>query len=154
MPTVEDTYLENRKRIQPNDANNYETAHGGVVMKAMDEVGALSAMRFSGETCVTARVDDLSFRRPIPVGDVARIVSYVYDAGRTSVRVRIRVDREDPRTRSTERTTESCYTFVAVDDDGRPTSVPDLGVETDRDRRLREEAMAADSRENAGTGGE
>ena len=141
MATLVDTYLENHKRIQPNDANNYDTAHGGVVMKAMDEVGAMSAMRFAGETCVTARVDDLSFRRPIPVGDVARIVAFVYEAGRTSVKVRIRADREDPRTGETERTTESCFTFVAVDDDGTPTRVPELRVETDRCAELREKAL-------------
>ncbi|PSQ19843.1 acyl-CoA thioesterase [Halobacteriales archaeon QS_8_69_26] len=150
MPTLLDTYLENRKRIQPNDANNYETAHGGIVMKAMDEVGAMSAMRFAGETCVTAGVDDLSFRQPIPVGEVARIVAFVYDAGRTSVRVRIRADREDPRTGEQERTTESCFTFVAVDDEGDPTRVPELRVESDRGRRLRDEALEAEESAKGG----
>jgi acyl-CoA hydrolase len=144
MPTVVDTYIENRKRIQPNDANNNDTAHGGVVMKTMDEVGAMSAMRFAGETCVTAGIEDLSFRRPLPVGDIARVVSFAYRAGHTSVRVRLRVDREDPRTGDCERTTESRFTFVAVDDDGRPTSVPDLSVASDRGRRLRQEAVDAE----------
>ena len=41
MPTLMDTYIENRYRVQPNHANNYETAHGGNVMKWMDEVGAM-----------------------------------------------------------------------------------------------------------------
>lgn len=135
-----DTYIENRKRIQPNDANNYETAHGGVVMKAMDEIGAMSAMRFAGETCVTASVDEIDFQRPIPVGGVARIVSFVYGHGRTSVRVRLRADREDPRTGECERTTESRFTFVAIDEDGAPTPVPELTVDSDRGRRLVEEA--------------
>jgi len=145
MPTVVDTYIENRKRIQPNDANNNDTAHGGVVMKTMDEVGAMSAMRFAGETCVTAGVEDLSFRRPLPIGDIARVVSFVYQAGETSVRVRLRVDREDPRTGDCERTTESRFTFVAVDGDGHPTSVPELSVESERGRRLRQEAIDAES---------
>jgi acyl-CoA hydrolase len=140
MPSVMDTYIENRKRIQPNDANNYETAHGGVVMKAMDEIGAMSAMRFAGETCVTASVDEIDFQRPIPVGGVARIVSFVYGHGRTSVRVRLRADREDPRTGECERTSASRFVFVAVDDAGDPRPVPDLVVETDRDRELRERA--------------
>jgi len=144
MPTVVDTYIENRKRVQPNDANNNDTAHGGVVMKTMDEVGAMSAMRFAGETCVTAGVEDLSFRRPLPIGDIARVVSFVYRAGQTSVRVRLRVDREDPRTGDCERT-ESRFTFVAVDDDGHPTSVPDLSVGSERGRRLRREAIDAES---------
>jgi acyl-CoA hydrolase len=142
MPTVMDTYIRNRKRIQPNDANNYDTAHGGVVMKEMDEIGAMSAMRFAGEPCVTASVDGIQFRRPIPVGGVARIESFVYDHGRTSVKVRLRADREDPRSGEAERTTESQFTFVAIDENGDPTPVPELTVDSERGRRLVEEATS------------
>ncbi|MFB6136034.1 MAG: acyl-CoA thioesterase, partial [Halobacteriaceae archaeon] len=40
MPDLTDTFIENRERVQPNHTNNYGTAHGGNVMKWMDEVGA------------------------------------------------------------------------------------------------------------------
>jgi len=145
MPTVEDTYIENRHRVQPNHTNNYETAHGGNVMKWMDEVGAMSAMRFAGEMCVTARVNQMNFERPIPVGDTAYITAYVYDAGKTSVDVRLRAWREDPRTGETERTTGSSFTFVALGGEGKPVEVPELTVETDEEERLREEARQAES---------
>lgn len=145
MPTVMDTYLENRTRVQPNHANNNETAHGGNVMKWLDEVGAMSAMRFAGETCVTARMDPIEFHRPVPVGDTVVIESYVYAAGRTSVRVRLRADREDPRSGEREQTTTSHAVFVAVDDEGKPVEVPELAVETDRGRDL--VATAEESRE-------
>ena len=147
MPTPTDTYIQNRERIQPNQTNNYDTAHGGIVMHLMDEIGAMSAMRFAGETCVTARVESLDFRRPIPRGDIAVVESWVYDVGRTSVRVRIRVDREEPRTGECERTSDSTFTFVAVDTDGNPQEVPELVVESDRDRDLREDGLAASDRE-------
>ena len=143
MPTPAETYIQNRERIQPNQTNNYDTAHGGIVMHLMDEIGAMSAMRFAGETCVTARVESLDFQRPIPRGDIAVVEAWVFDAGRTSVRVRIRVDREAPRTGDTERTSDSTFTFVSVDTEGRPQSVPNLAVETARDRDLREEGLAA-----------
>ncbi|WP_135827637.1 acyl-CoA thioesterase [Halorussus halobius] len=145
MPTLSETYLENRFRVQPNDANNVETLHGGNLMKWLDEIGAMSAMRFSGETCVTAGVDDLSFHRPIPLGDTALVEAYVYEAGRTSATVRVQAWREDPRTGETERTTESSFTFVAVEDGGSPVEVPELTVETDEGERLREEALDANS---------
>ncbi|WP_380680160.1 acyl-CoA thioesterase [Salinigranum sp. GCM10025319] len=144
MPTPTDTYIENRERIQPNQTNNYDTAHGGIVMHLMDEIGAMSAMRFAGETCVTARVESLDFQRPIPRGDVAVVESWAYGAGQTSVKVRLRVDREAPRTGERERTSDSTFTFVAVDSEGRPVSVPDLVVESDRDRELRDEGLAAE----------
>jgi acyl-CoA hydrolase len=107
----------------------------------MDEIGAMSAMRHAGETCVTARVDGLDFERPIPGGDTCVIESYAYAAGRTSVRVRLRAHREAPRTGEREQTTDSYFVFVAVDESGSPTGVPELQVNTDRCRRLREEAL-------------
>jgi acyl-CoA hydrolase len=140
MPTLAYTHLQNRTRVQPNHANNYETAHGGNVMKWMDEVAALSAMRFAGETCVTAAMEGLEFSRPIPVGDVALVEAYVYDAGRTSVKVRVRVSREDPHTGTTERTTDAHMVFVALSE-GSPTAVPELTVESEAERELREAAM-------------
>jgi acyl-CoA hydrolase len=138
VPTPTHTYIENRHRIQPDDTNNYDTAHGGTVMRLMDEVGAMSAMRLAGETCVTARVEGLNFERPIPRGDIAVVESWAYETGRTSVTVRLTVDREDPRTGETERTSASTFVFVAVDESGTPVPVPDLQIETDRDEELRE----------------
>lgn len=143
MPDLLDTYMENRERVQPTDANNYGTAHGGFVTKWMDEVGALSAMRFAGESCVTAAIDQMSFERPIPVGDTAVIRAYVYDAGRTSVRVKLEAYREEPRTGDREQTTESYFTFVAVDEDGEPQPVPELTTETERAEMLQRKALDA-----------
>jgi acyl-CoA hydrolase len=142
VPTVTDTYLLNRERVQPDDTNNYDSAHGGNVMKWMDEVGAMSAMRHAGKTCVTAHVARLDFDRPIPRGETCVVEAYAYAAGRTSVRVRIRAYREDPTTGERELTTQSYFVFVAVDKSMRPTEVPEIAVETDRDRELREEALA------------
>ncbi|WP_049928126.1 acyl-CoA thioesterase [Halopiger goleimassiliensis] len=144
MPTVCDTHIENRFRVQPHHANNNGTLHGGNLMKWLDEVGAMSAMRFAGETCVTARVNELDFERPIEIGDTALVEAYVYDAGRTSVHVALRAWREEPRTGETEKTTESSFTFVAIDADGRPQPVPDLSVESEEGERLRERALEAD----------
>jgi len=145
MATISDTYIENRERVQPDDANNYGTVHGGNVAKWMDEVGAMSAMRHAGETCVTARINSLDFERPVPRGDICVIESYAYATGRTSVRVRLRAYREAPRTGEREQTTESYFVFVAVDDDMRPTEVSDIAVESDRGRELREEALAGEN---------
>jgi uncharacterized protein (TIGR00369 family) len=144
MASVSDTYIENRERIQPDDVNNYGSAHGGNVVKLMDEVGAMSAMRHAGETCVTARINSLSFDRPIPQGDICVIDAYAYEVGKTSVKVRLRAYREDPRTGEREQTTDSYFVFVAVDEEMKPTPVPELEVETERCRELREAALAGE----------
>ena len=142
MATISETHLVNRYRVQPNHANNHGTLHGGNLMKWLDELSAMSAMRHAGRTCVTARVNALHFKRPIPVGDTALVESYAYESGRTSVSVRLQAWRENPRTGDRESTTESSFTFVAIDEDGRPASVPELTVETEEGERLHERALS------------
>jgi acyl-CoA hydrolase len=110
----------------------------------MDEVGAMSAMRHAGETCVTAKINALEFKRPVPQGDTCLIESYAYAAGQTSIRVRLRAFREAPRTGDRELTTESYFVFVAVDQAGTPTSVPELTVAGEQCRQLRDDALAAE----------
>lgn len=138
MSTLLETHIKNRFRVQPNHANNNDTLHGGNLMKWLDEVSAMSAMRFAGETCVTARVNELDFERPIQIGDTALVEAYVYDAGRTSVHVALRAWREEPRTGESEKTTESTFTFVAIDEDGEKVPVPDLSIESEEGQRLRD----------------
>jgi acyl-CoA hydrolase len=145
MTDLRETVVENREMVQPNHANMLDVAHGGNVMKWMDEVGAMSAMRFSGETCVTAQVNRMDFERPIPVGDTAFITAYVYDAGTSSVKVRLVTEREDLRTGVKERTTESYFVYVAIDGENRPTKVPDLTVATEEGARLRQAALAGEN---------
>jgi acyl-CoA hydrolase len=111
-------------------------------------MGAMSAMRFAGETCVTASVNRVDFHRPIPVGDIALIESYVYRAGRTSVRVRVQAFREAPRTGEIERTTGSHFVYVAVDDRMQPTDVPELTADSEGGRRLRDEALESEGGSN------
>jgi len=141
MATVSETHIENRERVQPDDTNNYATAHGGNVVKWMDETGAMSAMRHAGESCVTAHISDLSFDRPIPQGDTCIVESYAYATGRTSIRVRLRAYREFPRTGEREQTTDSYFVFVAIDEEKRPVEVPELRVDSERCRALRDAAL-------------
>jgi acyl-CoA hydrolase len=150
MPDLMETYIENRKMIQPNHANNLDTTHGGNVLKWMDEVGAMSAIRFAGSDVLTARMEQTNFRGPIPVGENALIESYVYETGDTSMRVRVRTFREDLRTAETELTTESHLVYVAIDEEFEPRSVPDLTVSSDRGEELRQVALENDENNDHG----
>lgn len=123
MPDLLDTRLENRWLVYPNHANNIGSVHGGYVMMWMDQLGAMSAMRFAGRACVTARFDQINFERPVDIGDITVIEAYVYAGGRTSVRVRLRASREDPRTGETVSTAESYAVYVAIDEDRRPVEI-------------------------------
>ncbi|MFW6265586.1 MAG: acyl-CoA thioesterase [Halanaeroarchaeum sp.] len=144
MPDLVDTFIENRWIVQPNHANIVETAHGGNVVKWMDEAGAMAAMRFAGETCVTVRMNSVDFKRPIRTGDTALIQAYVYDAGRTSVKVRLRAFRENLRTGERELTSESYFVYVAIDEERNTVEVPELTVTTERGEQLHAAAIEAD----------
>ena len=136
------TFIEDRNRVQPHHANNLGTAHGGNLLRWMDEAGAMSAMRFASKPCVTAHINSVDFERPVELGDIALIEAYVYAAGRTSVRVRVRAYAENPLTGEREQTTESYFVFVAIDEDRRPVEVPQLTTETESSKRLQSEALA------------
>ncbi|MFB6301706.1 MAG: acyl-CoA thioesterase [Haloferacaceae archaeon] len=139
-PTVLDSHVESVERIKPSQANNYGNAHGGEVVKLMDELAAISAMRVAEETCVTAHIGSVDFEHPIPVGHVAEVAAYVYGTGRSSLQTRVEVKSRDPRDADASLTTAAQFTMVAVGEDGNPVPVARVVAETDRGRRLVERA--------------
>jgi acyl-CoA hydrolase len=136
------THTEMTELVLPNDTNTHGRALGGTVLHWMDVCGAVAAMRFARETVVTAAIDHVDFLAPIDLGEVATVEAHVFAAGRTSVDVRVEVDAEDPVTGDRHETTTSFLTFVALDDDGAPTPVPDLVCPTDAERARRDDARA------------
>ena len=132
--------------LLPNDTNNLGRALGGAVLHWLDICGAIAGMRFSDRQVVTASMDHVDFIAPIEMGEVAVVGGYVFNTGRPSVDVKVDVRAENPRTDETRRTTASCFTFVALDDDGRPTPVPEFARPTDDGRALRDDAL--DGRED------
>ncbi|QZP38323.1 acyl-CoA thioesterase [Halobaculum magnesiiphilum] len=138
--TLAASYTEMTELLLPNDTNNLGRALGGAVLHWMDICGAIAAMRFSRRQCVTASMDHVDFIAPIDLGEVAVLEAYVFNTGRTSVDVKVDVRAENPRTGEERRTTTSFLTFVALDEEGSPTPVPDLDCPTPEETALREEA--------------
>jgi len=138
--SVLDSYVTSTERIQPNQANNYQNTHGGEVVRLMDELAAISAMRVARESCVTANIGSVDFRNPIPVGHVAETSAYVYETGTSSLKVRVDVESHDPREGESRHTTSACFTMVAVDADGETVPVPSVEAETERGKHLVETA--------------
>ena len=139
--TLAESHTEMTEIVLPNDTNTHGRALGGAVLHWMDVCGAIAAMRFANEGVVTASMEHVDFKRPIDLGEVVVIEAYVYDTGRTSLDVTVEVRAENPRTDTERATTSSFFTFVAVDDDGEPTPVPDLDCPTEGERRLRDAAL-------------
>ena len=139
--TLAESYTEMTEMLLPNDTNNLGRALGGAVLHWMDICGAIAGMRFSSRQVVTASMDHVDFIAPIEMGEVVVIEGYVFNTGRTSLDVKVEVRAENPRTGETRRTTTSYFTFVALDEEGRPTTVPDLESPTAEEAALRERAV-------------
>ena len=138
---LSESHTEMTEMLLPNDTNNLGRALGGVVLHWMDICGAISAMRFANQQCVTASMDHVDFIAPIDLGEIAVIQSYVFNTGRTSIDVKVDVHSENPRTGKHQETTTSFLTFVAIDEGGKPVEVPDLACETEVEEDLRQMAV-------------
>ncbi|GAB6861134.1 acyl-CoA thioesterase [Haloplanus litoreus] len=139
--TLAESHTEMTEIVLPNDTNTYGRVLGGAVLHWMDVCGAIAAMRFAGEDVVTASMEHVDFKTPIDLGEVVVVEAYVYGTGRTSIEVNVEVRAENPQQDTERDTTSSFFTFVAVDDDGEPTPVPDLECPTGTERRLRDRAL-------------
>ena len=125
----------------PTDANSAGYVHGGVVMKLIDEVSGLAAVRHSHQRVVTAGADRMTFEQPIHVGQLVTLHASVNAAWNTSMEVGVRVVAENPRTGEVLHTNTAYLTMVAVGDDGRPARVPALRTETADELRREAEAQ-------------
>lgn len=122
------------------DANASRDIHGGTIMKLVDEAAGIASVRHSRRRTVTASIDRMSFLVPIKVGQLVTFTATVNAAWRTSMEVGVRVEAEDPRTGALSHASTAYLTFVALDDEGRPTAVPALVPQTPDDERRRREA--------------
>lgn len=126
--------------MMPHDANFAGVVHGGSLLSIMDKVAYACGSRHAGAYCVTASVDEVHFRTPIFVGALVTFMASVNYVGRTSMEIGIRVVAEEMPTGKTLHTNSCYFTMVAVGEDGKPSPVPPLILETDNDRRRHEEA--------------
>jgi len=128
--------------MSPQDANGHGNVHGGVIMKMVDEAGALAAMRHARMPVVTVAVDSMTFMKPIYLGNLVMCNAELTYVGRTSMEVRVEVISEHPLSGVSSRTNTAYLVYVALDENGQPTTVPDLIYET-----AEEQARANDARE-------
>ena len=132
--------------MHPEHANLLGNVHGGWIMKLVDEAGALACMRHAQRKVVTVSIDSMAFRQPIRIGDLIILNAEVSYAGRTSMEAEVHVLAENPITGEQTHTNTAYLVYVALDDEGRPTSVPRLEAETEDEKRRMEEAKERQER--------
>ena len=127
---VADSFVIMTELVLPNDTNTLHNLMGGRMMHLMDIAAAISAQKHSNRIVVTASVDNVSFRDSIRLGNVVTLQAQVTRAFSSSMEVHIDVWAEDIPSGTKMKTNEAFFTFVAVDQAGRPIDVPEALPET------------------------
>lgn len=138
---VKDSFVSMTELVLPNDTNTLNNLMGGRMMHLMDIAAAVAAQRHSNRIVVTASVDNVSFNAGIRLGNVVTLQAQVTRAFSSSMEVRIDVWAEDVPNGTKFKSNEAFFTFVAVDQSGRPIDVPDAMPETEEEIRLFEGAL-------------
>lgn len=132
--------VESRYLLMPQQANPQGTAFGGAIVAWIDMVAAMAAQRHAGCEVVTAGIDSLAFKQPIRIGDHVVLKASVNYVSRSSMEVGVQVAREEPNTGEKTLATTAHLTFVALDENKKPTPAPPLLPETEQERRRYENA--------------
>ena|SRR5688500_12435986 len=127
--------------VLPQHGNVVGTAFGGTVLAWIDICGAIAAQRHCRRIAVTAALDEVNFLSPIKVGDTVVLAARLNAAFTTSVEVGVEVNVEDRVSGERRRCVDAFMTFVAVDQDGKPTKVPALFAETEDEMRRATQAQ-------------
>ena len=127
--------------VLPSESNPLNNLFGGELLARMDRAASIAARRHSRRLTVTASVNHVAFNRSVPLGSVVTVEAAISRAFRTSMEVYIDVWMEDRFSGERTKANEAIYTFVAVDDAGIPTNVPELIPETDLEKQRYEGAL-------------
>jgi len=118
---------------EPGDVNFGGKAHGGTVMKWIDQAAYACAVGWSGRYCVTVYVGGIRFFHPVMIGDLVEVKARIIDTGTTSMHMAVDVWARDPKGDEPRKTTHCVVVFVAVNDDGKPVPVPSWEPDTEEE---------------------
>ena len=127
--------------VLPSETNPINNLFGGELLARMDRAASIAARRHSRRIVVTASVNHVAFNRAIPLGSVVTIEAKVSRAFTSSMEIYMDVWIEDRESGECIKANEAIYTFVAVDETGRPVRVPELIPETDLEKERFEAAL-------------
>ena len=111
------------KVVAPHTTNSYNTLSGGELLGWMDEIAAIAASRFSRYPVVTASLDRIDFKHPIPAGSIVEMVACVTRLGRTSVQVTVDVYVEYLRTTDRLHAVTGQFAMVAIGENKKPVVI-------------------------------
>ncbi len=112
-----------RTLAMPADANPSGDIFGGWVLSQMDIAAGICAVERARCRAVTVALDGMSFLEPVKVGDVLCVYTDLIGVGNTSLDIHVEAWTQRSRSGNETKVTEAKFKFVALDENGRPTSV-------------------------------
>jgi len=104
----------------PTNTNPNGDIFGGWLVSQMDLAAGILAKQTARGRAATVAIDSMSFIQPVHVGDVVRCYVTLITTGTTSMKIQVEVWKELPMSGATEQVTQGVFTFVAIDEQGRP----------------------------------
>lgn len=127
--------------VLPSETNPLNHLFGGELLARMDRAASISAGRHSRHITVTASVNHVAFNKAIPLGSVVTVEAKVSRSFKSSMEVYIDVWIEDRLSGDRTKANEAIYTFVAVDEAGKPVEVAPVIPETELEKKRFEAAL-------------
>ena len=138
---AKDSFTTMNELVLPNDTNTFGDLMGGKLMYWMDIAAYLSASKHCNAACMTASVDNLSFKTPIKLGNVICIEARVTRAFTTSMEVHLKVWNQNMISQSRELSNEAFFTFVSLDEHKKPKKVPGIIPESEEEIKFYDGAL-------------
>ncbi len=126
--------------VLPNDTNAHGTMFGGHLLSLMDKCAAISAMRHAEMVCVTVAVDSVEFHSPLMLGEVVILQGWVNRVFGSSLEIEISVEAENLHEKERRNCNHAYFTFVAIDQQGKPTPAAPIYPQTEIEKERYEKA--------------
>jgi acyl-CoA hydrolase len=155
--------LHTYEMVFPGDLNSGGIMFGGKVIALMDVCAGMCVARWAHRPAVTASIDAIQFRAPIRQGQMIEVGARIVYVGVTSCIVHCTVTAHNHITGSACFTCEGYFTMVCTDENGRPTLLPMIPVESaeaqrgwDHAHRIKQQLLARREaeKENRGEAGQ
>lgn len=138
---VSESKIEVAHILRPSDLNAANRLFGGTLLAWIDETAYLVAKRHANRNMTTFSINNLKFLHGAFLQDIVVLQGKATFVGNTSMEVKVEtfVEHLDG---SRELVNVAYITFVALDENGKPTKIPELILESDEEREEWERAKS------------
>ncbi len=124
-----------------NHTNPMGLLLGGHLVEWMDVAAAVCAQRHTGHICVTASINTVNFKSSARIGDIIEIVAVITRSFNSSMEIFVEATATNIVSRNTYTISSAFFTFVAINDHGKITTVAAVSPKTAVEKARYETAL-------------